>query len=66
MRAARSVHASTISEARSKVKEDFDGLYEGEEYEVVSESAVAFLVDKAGKVDLWEVDFAAESKGAAV
>lgn len=61
MRATRSVHASTLSEARSKSKVDFDAFYEGEEYEVVAESAVPFLIRKDGSVQLWEAEFVAES-----
>ena len=63
MRATRSIHASTISEARSKGREDFDAFYEGDKYEVVSESAVPFIVGEDGRVKLWEVEFEAASKG---
>lgn len=60
MKATASFHGATADEALSAAVRAFDDYFGEGRYQIVSSNARPLLVDGAGRVKTWDVEFEAE------
>jgi len=61
-RASASFHAATESAAVDLAAEAFDAFFDEGKWQFVSADSRPLVVDGAGRIQMWEVEFEAESK----